>query len=286
MNGIIVIDKPQRFTSFDVVAVMRGLCGTKKVGHTGTLDPMATGVLPILIGSATKAQDLTPDSAKEYVAGFRLGVVTDTEDSTGTVKATFPVTADEKALTSALSHFRGEIMQTPPMYYLARKGIEVEREPRPVTVHELELLEYHQAKGEGVLRVRCSKGTYVRTLCADLGKILGCGGIMTTLRRTAACGYTLEDSVTLNEAKELKAGGLLEQKLRPVDSLFGEYQALAVTGPQAKRFQNGGALALERTGAKREPDGTKIRAYDPEKRFLGLGQVRREKNELSILKLF
>lgn len=297
MNGIIVIDKPQRFTSFDVVAVMRGLCGTKKVGHTGTLDPMATGVLPILIGSATKAQDLTPDSAKEYVAGFRLGVVTDTEDSTGTVKATFPVTTDEKALTSALSHFRGEIMQIPPMYSaiqkngvrlydLARKGIEVEREPRPVTVHELELLEYHQGKGEGALRVRCSKGTYVRTLCADLGKILGCGGIMTTLRRTAACGYTLEDSVTLDEAKELKAGGLLEQKLRPVDSLFGEYQALAVTGPQAKRFQNGGALALERTGAKRDPDGTKIRVYDPEKRFLGLGQVRREKNELSILKLF
>ena len=115
MNGIIVIDKPPRFTSFDVVAVMRGLFGTKKVGHTGTLDPMATGVLPILIGSATKAQDLTPDSGKEYVAGFRLGVVTDTEDSTGTVKETFPVTADEKALESALSHFRGEILQVPPM---------------------------------------------------------------------------------------------------------------------------------------------------------------------------
>ena len=160
MNGIIVIDKPPRFTSFDVVAVMRGLFGTKKVGHAGTLDPMATGVLPILIGSATKAQDLTPDSGKEYVAGFRLGVVTDTEDSTGTVKETFPVTADEKALESALSHFRGEILQVPPMYSaiqkngvrlydLARKGIEVEREARPVTIHELELLEYRQETGEG-----------------------------------------------------------------------------------------------------------------------------------------
>lgn len=297
MNGIIVIDKPQQFTSFDVVAVMRGLCGTKKVGHTGTLDPMATGVLPVLIGSATKAQDLTPDSEKEYVAGFRLGVVTDTEDSTGAVKATFPVTVDEKALTSALSHFRGEIMQTPPMYSaiqkngvrlydLARKGIEVEREPRPVTIHTLELLEYHPAEGEGVFRVRCSKGTYVRTLCADLGKLLGCGGVMTTLRRTAACGYTLEDSIPLDEAKRLKAEGSLEQKLRPVDSLFAEYQALTVTGPQAKRFQNGGTLALERTGAQKEPDGAKLRVYDPEKRFLGLGQVNREKNELSILKLF
>ena len=132
-----------------------------------------------------------------------------------------------------------------------------------MTVHELELLEYHQGRGKGT-PVRCSKGTYVRTLCADLGKILGCGGIMTTLRRTAACGYTLEDSVTLDEAKELKAGGLLEQKLRPVDSLFGEYQALAVTGPQAKRFQNGGALALERTGVKKEADGANIRVYGPD----------------------
>lgn len=297
MNGIIVIDKPQKFTSFDVVAVMRGLFGTKKVGHTGTLDPMATGVLPILVGSATKAQDLTPDSEKEYVAGFRLGVVTDTEDSTGTVKETFPVTADEKALESALSHFRGEIMQVPPMYSaiqkngvrlydLARKGIEIEREARPVTIHELELLDYRPEAGEGNIRIKCSKGTYVRTLCADLGKRLGCGGIMTDLRRTAACGYTLKDSITLDEAKKLKEDGLLEQRLCPVDSLFSEYRPLRVTGPQAKRFQNGGALALERTGAKNEADRMKIRVYSPEGAFLGLGLVCREKDELSILKLF
>lgn len=297
MNGIIVIDKPQNFTSFDVIAVMRGLFGTKKVGHTGTLDPMATGVLPILIGAATKAQDLTPDSEKEYVAGFRLGVVTDTEDSTGTVKATFPVTADEKALQSALSHFRGEIMQIPPMYSaiqkngvrlydLARKGIEIQREPRPVTIHKLELLEYRPEEGEGVLRVKCSKGTYIRTLCADIGKRLGCGGIMTSLRRTGACGYTLKDSVTLDNAKRLKADGLLERELRPIDSLFSEYKGITVTGPQATRFQNGGALALERTGAKKEADETKIRVYGPEKNFLGLGRVCWEKAELSILKLF
>ena len=212
MNGIIVIDKPPRFTSFDVVAVMRGLFGTKKVGHTGTLDPMATGVLPILIGSATKAQDLTPDSGKEYVAGFRLGVVTDTEDSTGTVKETFPVTADEKALESALSHFRGEILQVPPMYSaiqkngvrlydLARKGIEVEREARPVTIHELELLEYRQETGEGSIRVRCSKGTYVRTLCHDVGQALGCGGTMAALRRTRVAGFGLDRAVTLEQVQ-------------------------------------------------------------------------------------
>ena len=224
-------------------------------------------------------------------------MVTDTEDSTGTVKKTFPVTADEKALESALSHFRGEILQVPPMYSaiqkngvrlydLARKGIEVEREARPVTIHELELLEYRQETGEGSIRVRCSKGTYVRTLCADLGKRLGCGGIMTSLRRTAACGYTIKDSIPLDEAKSLKAEGVLEQRLRPVDSLFLEYRPLKVTGPQAKRFQNGGALALERTGVKKEADGANIRVYGPDGIFLGLGRVHREKNELSILKLF
>ena len=155
-----------------------------------------------------------------------------------------------------------------------------------MTIHELELLEYRQETGEGSIRVRCSKGTYVRTLCADLGKQLGCGGIMTSLRRTAACGYTIEDSISLDEAKSLKAEGVLEQRLRPVDSLFLEYRPLKVTGPQAKRFQNGGALALERTGVKKEADRVKIRVYSPEGIFLGLGQVCRAKDELSVFKLF
>ena len=155
-----------------------------------------------------------------------------------------------------------------------------------MTIHELELLEDRQETGEGSIRVRCSKGTYVRTLCADLGKRLGCGGIMTSLRRTAACGYTIKDSIPLDEAKSLKAEGVLEQRLRPVDSLFLEYRPLKVTGPQAKRFQNGGALALERTGVKKEADGANIRVYGPDGIFLGLGRVHREKNELSILKLF
>ena len=275
MNGIIVIDKPPRFTSFDVVAVMRGLFGTKKVGHTGTLDPMATGVLPILIGSATKAQDLTPDSGKEYVAGFRLGVVTDTEDSTGTVKETFPVTADEKALESALSHFRGEILQVPPMYSaiqkngvrlydLARKGIEVEREARPVTIHELELLEYRQETGEGSIRVRCSKGTYVRTLCHDIGQALGCGGCMSSLRRTAAAGFTLDDAVTLDRVQQEG-----EALLAPLDSLFRQHPAYRIRHPRVDALcRNGNPFTVRQP----LPEGL-YRVYGLEGEFLCLSRL-------------
>ena len=275
MNGIIVIDKPPRFTSFDVVAVMRGLFGTKKVGHTGTLDPMATGVLPILIGSATKAQDLTPDSGKEYVAGFRLGVVTDTEDSTGTVKETFPVTADEKALESALSHFRGEILQVPPMYSaiqkngvrlydLARKGIEVEREARPVTIHELELLEYRQETGEGSIRVRCSKGTYVRTLCHDIGQALGCGGCMSSLRRTMAAGFTLDDAVTLDRVQQEG-----EALLAPLDSLFRQHPAYRIRHPRVDALcRNGNPFTVR----QELPEGV-YRVYGQSGEFLCLSRL-------------
>ena len=276
MNGIIVIDKPPRFTSFDVVAVMRGLFGTKKVGHTGTLDPMATGVLPILIGSATKAQDLTPDSGKEYVAGFRLGVVTDTEDSAGTVKETFPVTADEKALESALSHFRGEILQVPPMYSaiqkngvrlydLARKGIEVEREARPVTIHELELLEYRQETGEGSIRVRCSKGTYVRTLCHDIGQALGCGGTMFSLRRTMAAGFSLEQALPLERVLSHSEPHSL---LLPVDTYFQDRPPLTLPPALEKKVRNGMAFPLPGTA-----EG-EYRVYGEDGGFLALSQVR------------
>ena len=284
MNGIIVIDKPPRFTSFDVVAVMRGLFGTKKVGHTGTLDPMATGVLPILIGSATKAQDLTPDSGKEYVAGFRLGVVTDTEDSTGTVKETFPVTADEKALESALSHFRGEILQVPPMYSaiqkngvrlydLARKGIEVEREARPVTIHELELLEYRQETGEGSIRVRCSKGTYVRTLVNDLGEKLGTLAVLHSLERTRSGAYELAQCHTFAECERAMAEGTMQQLLLPTDSLFTDRPAVSLTDEGAERIARGAVVFPRQTDSLPETADTICRVYHQD-RFLMLGQVR------------
>lgn len=300
MTGVLILDKPADFTSFDAVAVCRRLCHERKIGHTGTLDPMATGVLPLLLGKATRAASLLEDTDKEYEAGFRLGIATDTEDSTGKVLETSETPVCREVLESLLPQFRGEIMQVPPMYSavskdgkrlyeLARKGIEVERDARPVTIFKLELTEYDEASREGKLVVSCSKGTYIRTLIADLAKAAGSLGVMTALRRTKACGFTLADAVTLDEAKALSEAGTLEERLRPVESLFFHLPAIAVSGAQAVRFQNGGQLDLKRLPAFRNQkpqDGDTFRVRGENGDFLGLGQVEAEKGWLAILKLF
>lgn len=300
MTGVLILDKPADFTSFDAVAVCRRLCHERKIGHTGTLDPMATGVLPLLLGKATRAASLLEDTDKEYEAGFRLGVSTDTEDSTGKVLETSDTPVSRELLESLLPRFRGEIMQVPPMYSavskdgkrlyeLARKGIEVERDARPVTIFKLELMEYHEETREGKLTVSCSKGTYIRTLIADLAKAAGSLGVMTALRRTKACGFTLADAMTLDEAKALSEAGTLEEKLRPVESLFAHLAAVTVSGAQAARFGNGGQLDLKRIPAFRKqnpPDGEIVRVRGEKGEFLGLGQVQTEKGWLAILKLF
>ena len=300
MTGVLILDKPAGFTSFDAVAVCRRLCHERKIGHTGTLDPVATGVLPLLLGKATRAASLLEDTDKEYEAGFRLGVSTDTEDSTGKVLETSDTPVSRELLENLLPRFRGEIMQVPPMYSavskdgkrlyeLARKGIEVEREARPVTIFKLELMEYHEETREGKLTVSCSKGTYIRTLIADLAKAAGSLGVMTALRRTKACGFTLADAITLDEAKALSEAGTLEEKLRPVESLFAHLPAITVSGAQAARFGNGGQLDLKRIPAFRKqnpPDGEIVRVRGEKGEFLGLGQVQTEKGWLAILKLF
>lgn len=300
MTGVLILDKPADFTSFDAVAVCRRLCHERKIGHTGTLDPMATGVLPLLLGKATRAASLLEDTGKEYEAGFRLGVSTDTEDSTGKVLETSGTPVSRELLESLLPRFRGEIMQVPPMYSavskdgkrlyeLARKGIEVERDARPVTIFKLELMEYHEETREGKLTVSCSKGTYIRTLIADLAKAAGSLGVMTALRRTKACGFTLADAITLDEAKALSEAGTLEEKLRPVESLFVHLPTVTVSGAQAARFGNGGQLDLKRIPAFRKqnpPDGEIVRVRGEKGEFLGLGQVQAEKGWLAILKLF
>lgn len=300
MTGVLILDKPAGFTSFDAVAVCRRLCHERKIGHTGTLDPMATGVLPLLLGKATRAASLLEDTDKEYEAGFRLGVATDTEDSTGKVLETSGTPVSREVLESLLPRFRGEIMQVPPMYSavskdgkrlyeLARKGIEVERDARPVTIFKLELMEYHEETREGKLTVSCSKGTYIRTLIADLAKAAGSLGVMTALRRTKACGFTLADAITLDEAKALSEAGTLEEKLRPVESLFVHLPTVTVSGAQAARFGNGGQLDLKRIPAFRKqnpPDGEIVRVRGEKGEFLGLGQVQAEKGWLAILKLF
>ena len=298
MTGVLILDKPAEFTSFDAVAVCRRLCHERKIGHTGTLDPMATGVLPLLLGKATRAASLLEDTDKEYEAGFRLGVSTDTEDSTGKVLATSDTPVSKEALEALLPRFRGEIMQVPPMYSavskdgkrlyeLARKGIEVEREARPVTIYRLELTGYDETTREGTLRVSCSKGTYIRTLIADLAKAAGSLGVMTALRRTHACGFTLADAVTLDEARALSEAGTLEEKLRPVESLFVHLPEVAVSAAQAVRFQNGGQLDLSRIARFRREkpeEGQAFRVKGEDGAFLGLGKI--EKQQMAILKLF
>lgn len=299
MNGVIVIDKPQDFTSFDVVAVMRRLCGQKKIGHTGTLDPMATGVLPLLLGKATRAAALLDDTDKEYRAGFQLGYCTDTQDTTGRKLQECGIKTQKAQIEAVLPYFRGNIWQIPPMYSavqkngqrlytLARQGIEVERDKRPITVYELILNEFDENTRSGVLTVRCSAGTYIRTLCADIGEKLGTFGVMSSLRRTRAAGFSLQDAVSLEEAKRLSEQGTLEERVRPTESLFLSRPVLRVTGAQAQRFLNGGGLSLERTSIlpQDQKDGAVLRVLSPDGDFLGLGAVDTGKAELSVLRLF
>lgn len=300
MNGIIIIDKPKDFTSFDVVAVVRKCLHEKKTGHTGTLDPMATGVLPILLGCATKAQVLLPDTDKEYEADFRFGMTTDTLDITGKVLSTAPSDVTAEQIEKILPKFRGEIMQIPPMYSavskdgvrlyeLARKGIVTEREARPVTVSTLELLNFDETTQCGKLKIACSKGTYIRVICDDMGKELGCGCVMTALRRTRACGYTLNDTVSIETVRSLsgKTESEIASYLRPVDSVFGEYGSIRISESQTVRFNNGGGLMLSRVRELTDQtDGTLYRVYSDKNVFLGLGVVSAEKDELSVKKRF
>ena len=295
MNGIIILDKPSGFTSFDAVAVLRGLSHQKKIGHTGTLDPMATGVLPILLGRAAKALNFLPDTDKEYVASFRLGERRDTGDITGEVVEQSPAPVALEALEAALPRFRGEILQVPPMYSavsvggkrlyeLARKGLEVERPARPVTISRLELLSYDPQTKEGSLRVGCSKGTYIRVLLEDLARAAGSCGTMTALRRTSACGFSQEDAHSLEALKALAAEGRLEEALLPVEGLFALYPAVRVSPAQATRFQNGGGLDLARL--RGVPEGGLCRVKSPQGLFLGLGQVDRARGEMKFVKSF
>ena len=239
-DGIIIMDKPAGWTSMDVCAKLRGILKTKKVGHAGTLDPMATGVLPVFVGSATKAVSFAENGDKEYIAGLRLGMTTDTQDTSGNVLERRETAVSRESLEAVLPRFTGEIQQIPPMYSaikingqklyeLARKGTEIQRSARNITIFELELLEQDES-GDWTLRVLCSKGTYVRTLCHDIGQALGCGGCMSALRRTMAAGFTLAESHTLEEVQQ--AG---ESLLAPTDSLFRQYPAHRLTTEKADR---------------------------------------------------
>lgn len=279
INGILLINKDSEMSSFLCCAILRRLLGVKKIGHAGTLDPNATGVLPLLLGRATKALDRLPTQDKRYTATMRFGAVSDTLDIWGVVKETGAPIPTRAAIEAALPSLRGDIRQVPPMtsalkkdgvrlYELARQGIEIEREARPVTIHSLDIVTYDEEKGELTIDCHCSKGTYIRSICDDLGRMLGCGAVMTALCRTMAAGYPLDACITVAEAKERAQNGTLHECVLPIESAFITYPAITVTAPQATRFRNGGALALERL---REPVDGPTRVYSPDGIFLGLG---------------
>lgn len=279
MTGIICVNKPQEFTSFDVVASMRRCFGTKKIGHGGTLDPMATGVLPIFVGGATKAVDLVPDSSKSYRAGFRLGFVSDTQDIWGKLRSRCENGISEAEMQFALEDFRGEIMQIPPMYSalkvngqklcdLARRGIEVERKPRPATISRLELLSFDGT--DGVLDIDCSGGTYVRTLINDIGESLGTGAVMTSLCRTKSCGFTLADCHELDEIRSADKEQL-EKWLLPVENVFAGLPEIPLDEVQQRMYLNGVRLDADRLKSRCAEDVMcRITAAG---RFLGLGII-------------
>ncbi len=290
--GIICINKPKNITSFGVVSKLRGILGIKKIGHTGTLDPMATGVLPVLLGTSTRFLDFLPDSDKGYRASFILGKTTDTLDITGTVLAESEVTASGEDILRLLPSFTGKIMQLPPMYSaksvngtrlydLARQGIEIEREKCEVEIKKLELI--GDENGEYIIDVLCSKGTYIRSLIDDIGKALGCGAVMASLVRTRAMGFDLSDCVTLDELQARKDRGEgFDDLIIPITEIFKDYKRVYVSPAQAKRFSNGGALDISRI-KKAPPKDEVCTVFSPDNSFLGLGKNNGE--ELKAVKL-
>ena len=283
MNGIVIVDKPQDWTSQDVTARLRRVFNTRRIGHGGTLDPMATGVLPVFVDRATRGVEFFEHAEKTYEATLRLGITTDTEDIWGKVLEEKEVHISETDFLGILPRFRGKIMQVPPMYSalkvggqklvdLARKGRTVERQPREIEIFELTPLEFSGDTAK--LRVRCSKGTYIRTLCKDIGEALGCGGCMAALRRVQAGEYTIQEAVPLNVLLEAENP---EIYLRPVDSMFRNHPAVTLSPKQEKRIRNGGSFSTTL-----EP-GT-YRVYGQEGAFLAL--CRAEDGVMSTIKSF
>lgn len=293
MTGFVFLNKDEGMTSFFAASRLRRIFSTKKVGHTGTLDPMATGVLPVAVGGATRFIDFIPDSDKSYRARFLLGKTTDTLDITGQVLTESEVNVKREDVEKIISDFTGEIFQVPPMYSalkkdgvrlydLARQGIEVEREKRQITVYSLSLTDY-EGENEFEIDVSCSKGTYIRTLIDDMGKRLGCGAVMTKLERTKANGVDIADCLTLEELTALCEKGEAESSLHTVDRLL-PYDIIKVTDNQAKRFSNGGELDTERL--KIIPQAGVYKVCSREGRFLGLGEITQDKTQLKVKRVY
>lgn len=297
MNGILCMNKPQDFTSFDVIGKLRGILHMKRLGHTGTLDPMATGVLPILVGTATKACDILPNQDKTYQATVVFGKATDTLDIWGKPLQDYPEQhVTEAALRAVLPEFLGDITQLPPMYSavsvngkrlyeLARKGETVERPTRTVHIDAITLDAFDETQQTATLTVSCGKGTYIRTLLSDIGQRLGGDAVMTALTRTAACGYPLQDCLTFEQVAAAMADGTLEEHLLPTDSLFSSYPKLRLNAAQERMFCNGVKLDLKRL-RNLQPDQDIYTVYGATGTFLGTALADRTQQELRIGKRF
>ena len=291
LNGLIIIDKEPGFTSHDVVSKVRRILSFRKVGHTGTLDPEATGVLPICVGKGTRVSDMLMMSDKEYIAEVKLGTVTDTQDIFGTVAEEHDYShITQHDIENAIEHFTGEIQQIPPMYSaikingqkmydLARQGIEVERKPRKITIYSIELLNV----GDGIftIKVKCSKGTYIRTLCHDMGQFLGCGACMQSLRRTQSSVFTADAAVTLAQLEQAVENDELSRVLLPVDSVFTHYRPIVVDDEIKVRLRNGAPSTVT------HPPGT-YRVYDSDNEFIAIGEVKKinGRNKIVVVKYF
>lgn len=276
MNGIILIDKPQGWTSHDVVGKLRGILHERRIGHSGTLDPLATGLLVVFIGRATRAVEFAEADRKEYIAGLRLGMSTDTQDITGRIISKETDIPDEPEVRIAIERFRGELEQIPPMYSavkiggkklyeLARKGESIERKPRHITIFGLEIT--GRSDNDYILDVVCSKGTYIRTLCHDIGAALGCGGCMSSLRRTKSGVFSVDNAYTIAEIQEAAERGEEEKLLLPIDTLFAGYTKLSVDADSEKKLKNGCIINTS------SPDG-RFRVYSEDGEFLLLGDVK------------
>lgn len=301
LNGIILVNKPAEWTSFDVVAKLRGILHTKKIGHAGTLDPMATGVLPVFVGKATRACDILPNDEKSYRAGFKLGLTTDTLDITGKTLSSSDKTATLDEVMTCREKFVGDIMQIPPMYSavkingqklcnLARQGIVIERKPRPVRIDRIDILSFDEKSQSGEMFVGCRKGTYIRSVIDDMGQALGCGGIMTSLVRTSSAGFKLEDCHTLEEIAQISDSGNISDILYDVKSAFEDCckDVVHLDGRLTTLYKNGVKLAPRQFGMKNSDDfkDKTLIVYGENDEFLGLGRIDTEKNELRSVKNF
>lgn len=295
MDGILCINKPEGFTSFDVIAKLRGIMKIKRLGHAGTLDPMAEGVLPVFVGKATKACDILPCNEKSYTAGFKFGCETDTQDITGNILAEYDKKISLDELKNILPEFMGTIMQTPPMYSavsvngerlykLARKGITVDVPKREAVISELEILEYDEQTQCGKLHIKCGKGTYVRTIIHDIGQALSCGGIMTSLVRTSSNDFTLEDCYTFADVEKMRDENNLDKIILPVDRIFIDIPMIKLNQPQTSMYKNGVKLSLDKINGISNADEYRVYGFDNE--FIGIAVTDKDNGILRVRKNF